>query len=408
MPSSGISNELETEMSTRTAGIPRYRPFNGPVLFRQGFRPFFLGAGLWGFASVALWLAVVQGAVSIPTSFGPAWHAHEMIFGFAAAVIAGFLLTAIPNWTGRMPLQGLPLVILFGIWLIGRVAIATSALIGSGLAAALDLSFLVVLLGVVLREIMSGRNWRNLPMPIAVGALLLANFLTHAEAAGDLPSDRLGERLGIATIILLISLVGGRIIPSFTRNWLVKRAETHMPAGFSQFDRACLILTLAGLGSWVAAPASTVTAAALLAAGLACFVRLARWRGHRSLREPLVWSLHLGFAWVSAGLCLLGLSILLPELVPSTAGLHALTAGAIGSMTLAVMTRASLGHTRRPLIADGWIATIYALIATAATSRVAAPMLPDVYGPLLWASGVLWSAAFGLFTVRFGRVLLSR
>jgi uncharacterized protein involved in response to NO len=189
-----------------------------------------------------------------------------------------------------MPLQGLPLVILFGIWLIGRVAMATSALIGSGLAAALDVSFLVVLLGVVLREIMSSRNWRNLPMPVAVGGLLLANSLTHAEAAGDLPSDHLGERLGIAMIILLISLVGGRIIPSFTRNWLVEGAETQMPAGFSQFDRACLILTLAALGAWVAAPTSTITAAALLTAGLACFVRLARWRGHRSLREPLVWT----------------------------------------------------------------------------------------------------------------------
>jgi uncharacterized protein involved in response to NO len=204
------------------------------VLFRQGFRPFFMGAGLWGLASVVLWLGVVQGVVSIPSAFGPAaWHAHEMIFGFAAAVIAGFLLTAIPNWTGRMPLQGVPLVILFGTWLIGRVAMATSTLIGSGVAMALDLSFLVVLLGVVLREIASGRNWRNLPMPVAVGGLLLANSLTHAEAAGDLTSNQLGERLGIATIILLISLVGGRIIPSFTRNWLVKRAETQMPAGFS-------------------------------------------------------------------------------------------------------------------------------------------------------------------------------
>ncbi|MGB1548130.1 MAG: NnrS family protein, partial [Alphaproteobacteria bacterium] len=133
--------------------MPRYRHFDGPALFRQGFRPFFLGAGLWSFGVVAFWLVIVSGMVSIPTAFGPAaWHAHEMIFGYATAVIAGFLLTAIPNWTGRMPLQGLPLIVLFGSWVIGRVVMAVSALFGPGLTAALDLSFLAILIVVVLRE----------------------------------------------------------------------------------------------------------------------------------------------------------------------------------------------------------------------------------------------------------------
>ncbi len=397
-------------MSTRGGGIPRYRSFDGPALFRQGFRPFFLGAGLWGLAAVTLWLAVVQGAASIPTAFSPAgWHAHEMIFGFAGAVIAGFLLTAIPNWTGRMPLQGLPLIMLFGTWLIGRVAMATSALIGPGLAAALDLSFLFVLLAVVMREIVSGRNWRNLPMPIALTGVLVANLLTHLEAAGQTSTGLIGQRLGIATIILLISFVGGRIIPSFTRNWLAKRAETHMPASFGRFDHVCLVLTFAALGSWVASPLAPISGGVLLAAGLASFARLARWRGHRALSEPLVWSLHLGFAWVPAGFTLLGLGVFLPEVFPSTAGLHALTAGAIGSMTLAVMTRTNLGHTGRRLTADGWTAAIYILIAAAAVSRVAASMVPDIYSRhLLWASGLLWAAAFGLFTVHHGRMLLSR
>jgi uncharacterized protein involved in response to NO len=392
-------------MSARAAGIPRYRSFDGPALFRQGFRPFFLGAGL--FAAFALWLSVVRGAVSLSTAFGPAaWHAHEMIFGFAAAAIAGFLLTAIPNWTGRMPLQGLPLAALFGTWLIGRAATATSALIGPGLAAALDLSFLVALLAVVLREIVSGRNWRNLPLPVALGVLLLANALSHAEAAGGVPSGPFGQRLGIATIILLIGLVGGRIIPSFTRNWLAKRAETHMPAGLGRFDHVSLVLTVVALGAWVAAPDDRTAGAVLLAAGIASLIRLARWRGHRTLSDPLVWSLHVGFAWVPAGLCLLGLGVFLPEFFPSIAGLHALTAGAIGSMTLAVMTRATLGHTGRPLAADGWTAAIYIFVALAAATRVAAPILPDVLGLLLWVSGLLWSAAFGLFTIRFGRMLL--
>jgi uncharacterized protein involved in response to NO len=401
-------------VSETAVGIPRYKPFGGPQFFRQGFRPFFLSAGLWAVAGLVVWLAEVQDAISIPTAFAPAaWHAHEMIFGFAGAVIAGFLLTAIPNWTGRMPLQGLPLILLFGAWLVGRAAMATSALIGAGIAAVLDLSFLALLLAAVLREILAGRNWRNLPMPIALGGLLLSNILTHAEAAGTVTTGALGQRLGISIVILLISLVGGRIIPSFTRNWLAKRQGAsipgaRMPAGFNGFDRACLAITMAALGGWVAAPDAEVTGAALFVAGLATTVRLARWCGHRTLREPLVWSLHLGFAWVPLGLCLLGLGEFLPELISPMSGLHALTAGAIGSMTLAVMTRATLGHTGRPLAADGWTAAIYVLIAMAAASRVAASLLPDAYGPLIWISALAWIATFSLFTLRFGRILIAR
>lgn len=395
-------------MSGKAAGIPRYRPYSGPAVFRQGFRPFFLGAGLCALIAVALWLAVFQGAVSLPSAFGPvAWHAHEMIFGFAGAVIAGFLLTAIPNWTGRMPLQGTPLILLFGAWLIGRLAVAVSALIGAGLAAVLDLSFFAMLLAVVLREILSGRNWRNLPMPLALSLLLAANLLTHLEAAGRASTGPMGQRLGIATMILLIGLVGGRIIPSFTRNWLAKRKESALPAGFGRFDRIALLVTAASLAAWVAWPDSQTTGAALLAAGLATLGRLARWRGHRTLAEPLVWSLHLGFAWVPVGLLLLGLGAFLPELISSTAGLHALTAGAIASMTIAVMTRASLGHSGRQLTADGWTTAIYALVAAAAALRVLAPIAADSYAPLLWGAGLLWCAAFGLYCLHYGRILLS-
>ncbi|NQW11607.1 MAG: NnrS family protein [Alphaproteobacteria bacterium] len=388
---------------------PRPQPVGGLVLFRQGFRPFFFAAGFWGVISVALWLAVVNGAASVSTTFGPAaWHTHEMIFGFTGAVIAGFLLTAIPNWTGRLPLQGLPLLILFVMWLVGRVVMAIPIHMPSSLVAVLDLSFLTALLLVVLREILSGRNWRNVPMPIALGGLLLANVLTHLEAAGQTQIGLIGQRLGIATIVMLISLVGGRIIPSFTRNWLAKRADTHMPAGFGRFDRICLILTLVALGAWVANSDSRLTGVALLVAGLASVVRLCRWRGHRTVSEPLVWGLHLGFAWVPVGLCLLGLGVLMPEFFPQTVGLHALTVGAIASMTLAVMTRAILGHTGRPLTADRWTTAIYILIAAAAAARVAAPIALDGYDPLLWASGLLWSAAFGLFTVHYGRMLLAQ
>lgn len=397
----------ENRMKPR-GGIPRYLAFDGPALFRQGFRPFFLGAGLWALIAIPLWLAVVAGAASLPTAFDPiAWHAHEMIFGFAAAVIAGFLMTAIPNWTGRLPLQGRPLMLLFGIWLAGRIAISTSEFIGPAPAAALDLSFLAVLLAVVLREILCGRNWRNLPMPIALTCLLLANLLTHLEAGGQAASAAVGQRLGIATVILLISLVGGRIIPSFTGNWLAKRGEPRRPPGFGRIDQVSLFFTALALGAWVAGPEVPATGAALLVAGLACFVRLSRWRGHRTLSEPLLWSLHLGFAWVAAGLCLLGLGTFSPAAFPAAAGLHALTAGAIGSMTLAVMARATLSHSGRRLIADWRTTAMHLLIAAAALGRVAASLILDLYVPLLWAGGLLWCAAFGFFAVVYGRILVS-
>jgi uncharacterized protein involved in response to NO len=162
-------------MSAKAAGIPRYRPFGGPALLRQGFRPFFLGAAGWAMAAMVLWIAILQGIVFLPTAFDPvAWHVHEMLFGFVIAAIAGFLLTAIPNWTGRMPLQGVPLAVLVGVWLAGRLAVGASAWIGAGSAAVFDLAFLTLLLGVVLREILAGRNWRSLPMPVVLGGLLVA------------------------------------------------------------------------------------------------------------------------------------------------------------------------------------------------------------------------------------------
>ena len=395
-------------MPPRTA-VPRYRSYDGPALFRQGFRPFFLGAGITAAAAVPVWLLVLVGGFEVPTAFDPvAWHAHEMIFGFAAAVVAGFLLTAIPNWTGRLPLQGLPLVALFASWLAGRIAVTGSAVVGAMPAAAVDLLFLVLLLLVALREIVAGRNWRNLPLLLALALLIAANLLAHLDAIGWIAGPLLGARLGIATLIVLIGLVGGRIIPSFTRNWLVKQGATRLPTPFGRFDRLCLVVTLVALASWVFADTHPAAGTALLMAGALNLVRLARWQGRQTLSEPLVWSLHLGFLWVPLGLLLLGFGVVAPQILSPTAGLHALSAGAIGAMTLAVMTRATLGHSGRALKADGWTTGIYLAIFAAAVLRVAASAAPNAYLLLVCASGLAWTFAFGLFAVVYGRIYLSR
>jgi uncharacterized protein involved in response to NO len=304
-----------------------------------------------------------------------------------------------------MPLQGSPLAALAALWLAGRVALALSAVMGPWAAAALDLAFPAALLGAVAREIVAGQNWRNLPVCLALAGLLAANALTHLEAIGFAATGPAGIRLGTAVLVALIALVGGRILPSFTANWLRKRGELRLPVPFGRFDLATIVLTWAALLAWTMAPAALPTAVVALAAGLANALRLARWRGHRTLAEPLVWVLHLGYAWIPAGLLLTSVGGFSPGMLPPVAGLHALTAGAIGTMTLAVMTRATLGHTGRALTADRGTLLIYACVSLGAVLRVGAPMLP---GPevLLSISGALWGAAFLLFVSIYGPLLV--
>ena len=359
-------------------------------------------SGLWAAIVIPLWLAVFGGKAEIPTALAPTiWHVHEMVFGFGAATVAGFLLTAIPNWTGRMPLQGGSLAFLVLLWLIGRVAVLSSARIGAGNAALLDLAFPLVFLAVVGREIVAGRNWRNLPMLGALTLLLAGNLLVHLEAVGADSAAELGNRIGVATLLMLITFVGGRIIPSFTRNWLAKqRPEVPAPATFDATDRIVLASVAVALVVWVVAPQSVLAPWAEFAGGFAVAFRLVRWRGSATLREPLVWIRHLGYGWLALGFLILGLNGLVPT-VPETAALHALTVGAIGTMTLAVMTRASLGHTARPLVAGPGTTTIYLLVTLAALLRLLAPLDDAGYMTLLSLAGFAWSGAFGLFILLY-------
>lgn len=373
------------------------RAYSGPALFSFGFRPFFLFGAAWAALIVPLWLgSFLHGG---PEAFTRDWHIHEMLFGFLAAVMAGFLTTAVPNWTGRMPVIGTPLGALVGLWVAGRLAMLFPSPIGN----AVDSLFLIAFAAVIWREVLAGRNWRNFGVCLLVSLFALANVGFHLSRAGSLAT---GERIGLAVAAVLIALIGGRITPSFTRNWLKARGEAAMPAPAGRFDQACLILTAVAGGLWATIPDQPLAGGALAVAGAANLARLARWRGWTTLKEPIVTVLHLGYGWLGVALLLLGASVLTP-IVPRTAGVHALTAGAIGAMTLAVMTRASRGHTGRPLAADGATLAIYAAINLAALARVAAPFLPAWHVLLLTISAALWSLAFGGFAAAYGRMLIT-
>ena len=391
-------------MST-PAALQRRRDYAGPALFAYGFRPFFLAAGLWAAFGILLWLPQYLGLMTLPTAFGPLdWHIHEMLYGYVAASVAGFLLTAIPNWTGRLPVSGWPLAGLVALWLAGRIAILCSAKIGGLAAAVIDVSFLVTLAAVAAREILAGKNWRNLRVLIVLGVLIAGNVVFHAEVLLKGSADY-GIRIAIGAAILLISLIGGRIVPSFTNNWLARNNPGRLPVPFSRYDVATMGLSALALVLWIAAPAHVVTGGVLIAAGVLQSGRLARWAGDRALADRLVLVLHVGYAFVPLGFLLLGIAALTGD-VPPSAGIHAWMAGAVGLMTLAVMTRATLGHTGQPLQAGPATQVIYACVLIGALLRVIAAVSGSL--PLIETGGILWIAGFAGYALVYAPLLVMR
>ncbi|MBL8589436.1 MAG: NnrS family protein [Methylobacteriaceae bacterium] len=396
----------DTPTPARRADSPQnWRRRAAPTLFSYGFRPFFLGAGVVGLAAIALWLPMWEGHFALPSAFAPVdWHAHELLFGYLGAAMAGFLLTAIPNWTGRLPVAGRPLALLWSLWIAGRVAVAISGVIGAVAAATIDVAFLLALAALAAREIVAGKNWRNLRVLSLVLFLGAANIVFHVEAATQ-GRAAYGTRMAIAGAVLLVSLIGGRIVPSFTRNWLARRGQGRLPAPFGRFDGATIAASAAALGLWIILPEARATAAALLIAGLMQALRLARWAGERTGAEPLVWSLHLAYGFAPLGFLLCAVAIVAPDALAPTAALHAWTVGLVGLTTMAVMTRATRGHTGHALAADRATTLLYLLLMLAVAARVAAGVFPAASFALFHVAALAWIGAMALFLYMYAPML---
>jgi len=384
------------------------------VLFAYGFRPFFLCAGAYAVLAMLAWLAALLidgmgGSVErLTTAFPPVvWHGHEMLFGYVPAVIAGFFLTAVPNWTEGEPLRGPGLAALVALWVAGRFALWYDAYLPGPLVAAVDLAFLAVLAAVVAAMLWRAGARRNLALLPIVLLLWTGNLLVHLEVL-DIAAGTAFTGLGLAVdaVVLLLVVIGGRITPAFTRNALAAAKSPAQVATRPLIDRLAILSAALVLLADLIWPQGWPAAVLALAAAALNGLRMAGWQGQRTLGQPILWVLHLGYLWLVLGLAAKGVAGL-GWLLPPQAALHALTIGAIGTFTLGVMSRAALGHTGRPLAVRPAIAVAYGLVSAAALVRVlAASALSPVYSQAMIASAALWIAAFGLFTALYAPILV--
>jgi uncharacterized protein involved in response to NO len=386
-------------------GSPELARLSSLALLSKGFRPFFLSAALFAAFAVPVWLLAVRGGAHPGGPLGAMhWHAHEMLFGFSAAVVAGFLLTAVSNWTERETAVGPPLLLLVVLWLAGRVAMFFPTLWPRAWPVVLDLAFLPAVAVACTRPILATKNRRNYPFILLLALLSLANVWDHwGSLRGDLATTRSAQRAALDLITLLMCLITGRVTPMFTRNAL-QRPELRSQPGLELATSASLVLLL--LGDVLHWPDRGLAALSALAALLAS-ARMRCWGGRHARREPLLWVLHVGALWLPIGLALRAAVQLVPSL-PAGSAVHALTAGAIGTLSLGMMARVSLGHTGRTLRAPKSAVLAFASVIAAGCLRVLAPFLPAyTYLSALTLAGALWSAAFAAFVVGYAKILCS-
>jgi uncharacterized protein involved in response to NO len=370
-----------------------------------GFRPFFLFAGIYAVIAMAAWIAWFgwngeSAWVHAPaTDFPPLlWHTHEMLFGYAIATLAGFLLTAAPNWTGAQPVNGGPLALLAGVWAAGRAAVWFSAFLPPGAVAAVDLAFPALLLTFMARTL-TGGSARHAVFLGVLALLFAANGMVHLERLG-LSDDTAaaGHRLAFDVFIVLIALIGGRVVPAFTRSVLAGKDGADPLPPLPWLDRLAVFSVLAVLVADQLGPNQPVAGGLALGAAAINGLRLIRWQGWHVLDQPIVWILHLGYAWLVAGLAFKGFAQLSGAVDGATA-LHVLSVGAIGSMTLGIMTRAGLGHTGRALKVAPAITFAYLLLSGVVVVRIGGPMwLEDFRQAAMVTAGAGWCVAFAVFT----------
>ena len=369
------------------------------TVLNYAFRPFFLLNGLFAIIVVGIWVMALHGqsVVGLPVDT-TLWHGHEMIVGFAMATIAGFVLTAVATWTGRPPVQGPLLGWLVMAWFVGRLAMALSDLLPGLLVALLDLSFPVMLFAITAREVSGGKSQRNYPIAGITAILALLNLLYHLGLGPLLPgADRLALYLLIHLVLILITVIAGRIVPNFTANWLRARGEARLPRTVKSVEQLTLGTTLiVGIAASIA-PISTVTGILAFAAAIGHGIRLSRWRGLATIDEPLLFILHVAYSWLPIGYILLGLSTF-GIIFPPTAALHALTMGAIGSMVLAVTTRVALAHTGRALHAARLTVVAYGIFTVAVAIRIVSPLSTEGYFAMIDLSAIGWIVAYVIFS----------
>jgi uncharacterized protein involved in response to NO len=375
-----------------------------PVL-AKGFRPFFLFAALYAVVMVPLWLAIVNGKAAPSNYLEPAmWHAHEMLWGFVGAVVAGFLLTAVGNWTQRETATGALLAGLVLLWFGGRMAMLFAGVLPRGVAAVVDLAFLPALAVVLARPLVLARNRRNFVMLAIVSALFVANLVVHLDGLGLLPpgSARHATLVSVDLVLLLILIIGGRVFPMFTRS----ATGVDTIRSIRWLDR----MSVAAMAALLVVDALTPLGgrfSALLAGlvGLLAAARAVHWGGRHSLRQPLLWVLHAGYGWLVVGFLLRAAAGLLGA-APNSVATHALTVGGIGTLTLGMMARVALGHTGRLLVAPLGMTAAFVAMLLAALARVLVPWLaPELYTAGLVAAGVFWVLAFAIFVAAYGPML---
>lgn len=372
------------------------------ALFALGFRPFFLGAGVFAVLLVALWLVFYRGNFPLALFIPPAqWHAHEMLFGFAGAVIVGFLLTAVQNWTGMKTPSGKPLALLFFLWLAGRLVpfVPDSP---SELYALIDAALFPAVTIAIARPIMRAKQPRNAAFPLMLAMLTFSNLLVHAEWLGYAQTANTGFMLAIYMIVLMMTVMGGRVIPSFTDNKLRTKAKR-----WKAIEWLAPAITLATLAAVLALPVSPITALIAAIAAAVHAVRLAGWYTGKYWAVPLLWVLHLGYGWIAIGFALTALAAV--KIVAPSLALHAFTAGAMGTLTLGMMARVALGHTGRLLESAKVIDLAFGLITLAAIVRVFWPLLAsNTYNATILVSGLIWMTAFVLFVFDYAPMLIQR